>query len=90
MKISVIKLEAIFDFVSKISVISNRPFSYSRKDPGSSVISIHSYTRGSIEWHEGFCLYCAHSKILQNIGNYQSTLFLFRIAKRSIADSVCE
>ena len=28
----------------------NRPFSYSTKEPGSSVISIHFYTRGSIEW----------------------------------------
>ena len=29
---------------------SNRPFSYSTKEPGSSVIFIHFYTRGSIEW----------------------------------------
>ena len=28
----------------------NRPFSYSGKEPGSSVIFIHFYTRGSIEW----------------------------------------
>ena len=28
----------------------NRPFSYSTKEPGSSVIFIHFYTRGSIEW----------------------------------------
>ena len=30
--------------------LSNRPFSYSAKEPGSSVIFIHFYTRGSIEW----------------------------------------
>ena len=29
---------------------SIRPFSYSTKEPGSSVIFIHFYTRGSIEW----------------------------------------
>ena len=28
----------------------NRPFSYSAKGPGSSVIFIHFYTRDSIEW----------------------------------------
>ena len=28
----------------------NRPFSYSAKEPGSSVIFIHFYTRDSIEW----------------------------------------
>ena len=28
----------------------NRPFSYSTKEPGSSVIFIQFYTRGSIEW----------------------------------------
>ena len=28
----------------------NRPFSYSKKEPGSSVMFIHFYTRGSIEW----------------------------------------
>ena len=28
----------------------NRPFSYSTKEPGSSVIFIHFYTRRSIEW----------------------------------------
>ena len=28
----------------------NRPFSYITKEPGSSVIFIHFYTRGSIEW----------------------------------------
>ena len=31
-------------------VLGNRPFSYSGKEPGSSVIFIHFYTRGSIEW----------------------------------------
>ena len=29
---------------------SNRPFSYSTKEPGSSDIFIQFYTRGSIEW----------------------------------------
>ena len=29
---------------------SNRPFSYSAKEPESSVIFIHFYTRDSIEW----------------------------------------
>ena len=33
--------------------LSNRPFSYSTKEPGSSVIFIHFYTRGSIEWRLG-------------------------------------
>ena len=28
----------------------HRPFSYSAKEPGSSVIFIHFYTRDSIEW----------------------------------------
>ena len=28
----------------------DRPFSYSTKEPGSSVIFIHFYMRGSIEW----------------------------------------
>ena len=28
----------------------NRPFSYPTKESGSSVIFIHFYTRGSIEW----------------------------------------
>ena len=28
----------------------NRPFSYSAKEPGSSAIFIHFYTRDSIEW----------------------------------------
>ena len=28
----------------------NRPFIYSTKEPGSSIISIHFCTRGSIEW----------------------------------------
>ena len=31
-------------------VFNNRPFSYSTKEPGSSVIFIQFYTRGSIEW----------------------------------------
>ena len=30
--------------------LDNRPFSYSAKEPGSSVIFIHFYTRDSIEW----------------------------------------
>ena len=32
------------------SAADNRPFSYSAKEPGSSVIFIHFYTRDSIEW----------------------------------------
>ena len=33
-----------------MDLITNRPFSYSTKEPGSSVIFIHSQTQGSIEW----------------------------------------
>ena len=33
-----------------MKVPRNRPFSYSTKEPGSSDIFIHFYTRGSIEW----------------------------------------
>ena len=33
-----------------MDIIINRPFSYSTKEPGSSVIFIHFYTRSSIEW----------------------------------------
>ena len=62
----------------------NRPFSYSTKEPGSSVIFIHFYTRGSIEWLQSFFHYCSYSKILQNVANYRSILVLFRMAKRSI------
>ena len=32
------------------NAVGNRPFSYSTKEPGSSVIFIQFYTRGSIEW----------------------------------------
>ena len=36
--------------VKRIPVfINNRPFSFSTKEPGSSIIFIHFYTRGSIE-----------------------------------------
>ena len=30
--------------------VHNKPFSYSKKEPGSSDIFIQFYTRGSIEW----------------------------------------
>ena len=50
----------------------NRPFSYSAKEPGSSVIFIHFYTRDSIEWRKSFYHNCAHSKILQNVAKYRS------------------
>ena len=30
--------------------VHDRPFSYSTKEPGSSVIFMHFYTRDSIEW----------------------------------------
>ena len=48
----------------------NRPFSYSKKEPGSSEIFIHFYARGSIEWR------CAHSKILLNVMIYRSIQIL--------------
>ena len=44
----------------------NRLFSYSAKEPGSSVTFIHFYTRNSIEWRWVFYHYFAHSKTLQN------------------------
>ena len=34
----------------KINDEFHRPFSYSAKEPGSSIILIHFYTRDSIEW----------------------------------------
>ena len=37
-------------FIFIIAFSMNRPFSYSAKEPGSSVIFIHFYTRDSIEW----------------------------------------
>ena len=41
----------IFTFTTKSLIfVCNRPFSYSGKEPGSIVIFIHFYTRGSIEW----------------------------------------
>ena len=64
--------------------LGNRPFSYTTKEPGSSVIFIHFYMRGSIEWRQSFGLHCAHSKILQIVANCRSLLILCRIAKRSI------
>ena len=39
----------LFDHVT-VGNMSNRPFSYSTKEPGSSVIFIQFYTQGSIEW----------------------------------------
>ena len=68
----------------------NRPFSYSTNEPGSSVIFIQFYARGSIEWRDSFHYNCGHSRILQNVANYSSILILFRIAKRSIADRECD
>ena len=56
----------------------NRPFSYSAKEPGSSVIFIHFYTRDSIEWRESYYHHCAYSKILQNVAKYRSTEILFQ------------
>ena len=41
----------LYDFVLiEFSNVYNRPFSYSRKEPGSSDIFIQFYTRSSIEW----------------------------------------
>ena len=37
-------------FDSYLIEVENRPFSYSAKEPGSSVLFIHFYTRDSIEW----------------------------------------
>ena len=54
----------------------NRPFSYPKKEPGSSVIFIHFDTRCSIEWRWSFYHYCAHSKILQNLARYRSIQIL--------------
>ena len=68
----------------------NRPFSYSTKEPGLSVIFIHLYTRGSMEWRSSFYHNCTHSKILQNVAKYHSILILSRIAKRSICESLIE
>ena len=62
-------------FLSNFTPVSNRPFSYSTKESGSSVIFIHFYTRGSIEWRYGFYLNCAHSKILQNLMKSHSDSF---------------
>ena len=71
----------------KLGVSSDhRPFSYSTKEPGSSVIFIHFYTRRSIQWRYSFDPYCANSKILQNEAKYRLILILFRIAKRSIGE----
>ena len=53
-------------------ILINRPISYSAKEPGSSVIFIHFYTRDSIEWRLSFYHYCAHSKILQDVAKYRS------------------
>ena len=50
---------------------SNRPFSYSTKEPGSSDILIHFYTQGSIEWRYSFDRNCVHSKILQIVMKYR-------------------
>ena len=38
------------DDIAHASLDPNRPFSYSAKEPGSSVIFIHFDTRDSIEW----------------------------------------
>ena len=67
---------------------SNRPFSYSVKEPGSSVIFIHLHTRGSIDWRLSFYHYCVHSKILQNVAKYPSIEILFRIAKKVYAGPI--
>ena len=56
----------------------NRPFSYSAKESGSSVIFIHFYTRDSIEWRYSFYHNRAHSKILQNVAKYRSIEILFQ------------
>ena len=47
-----------------------RPFSYSTKEPGSSVIFKHFYTQGAIEWRKSFYHNCAHSKILHTVAKY--------------------
>ena len=58
--------------------LSNRPFSYSTKESGSSDIFIHFYTQNSIEWRWGFYRYCPHSKILQNVSKRRSIEVLFQ------------
>ena len=60
-----------------ISSIMNRTFSYSTKEPRSNIILIQFYTGRSIEWHESFVYYCAHSKILQNVSKSRSIQILF-------------
>ena len=40
---------ACMNIQTKDQYASNRPFSYSTKEPGSSVIFIHFYARASIE-----------------------------------------
>ena len=57
---------------------SYRPFRYSAKDPGSSVISIHFYTQDSIEWLQSFYHSYAHSQILQHVAMYRSIEILYQ------------
>ena len=44
-------------------------FSFSTKGPGLSVVFLHFYTQGSIEWRQSFLHYCPHSKLLQNVAS---------------------
>ena len=49
------------------------------KESGSSDISIHFYTPGSIEWRQSFDRNCVHSKILLSVMKYRSIHICFRI-----------
>ena len=65
--------------------IANRPFSYSTKESGSSVIFTHFYTRRSMEWRKRAFITIVHVrkffKLHQNIVRFR---FFLRIAKRCI------
>ena len=64
--------------LSPIPQPSNRPFSYSTKEPGSSDIFIHFDAQGSIEWRWSFDHHCAYSKIRQIVMKYRSIHILFQ------------
>ena len=78
--------------------MGNKPIKCSKKETGSSVISLHFYTPSLIERRLSFYHNCAHSKIVHmhirklctctfenctHVAKYCLILILFRIAKRS-------
>ena len=62
------------------TLTTNGPLAILQKEPGWSVISIHAYTRGSIEWRYSFYHYCAYSKNLN---------FVFAICNFYLHLSLC-